>query len=229
VLHLYDRSDLALRFASRRAATRYPALTVNTGPVDAPALMLISHVLTELTPEQRTQLEQLALNAQAVIWVEPGAFAVSQALIAIRQRLAPRMNVVAPCPHQVACGLLAAGNERHWCHHFASPPPEIFTDGDWARFARFMGIDLRSLPVSYLVLDRRPPPVLPQGAMRVLGRPRVYKAHALLLGCQESGVREHRLEKRVQPEVFKELKKGRFESLLEWNSHPGATHAKAGT
>ncbi len=214
-LQVWDRSPLALQFATRRATTKYPGLVVGAGLIDTPALLLISHVLNELTPEQVTQLEQLALRAEAVIWVESGASEVSRGLIAVRERLRTQLNLIAPCPHQAPCGLLGAGNERHWCHHFAQPPGEVFTDGGWSRFARFMGIDLRSLPLSYLVLDRRAPPALPPGAMRVLGRPRVYKAHALVLGCQQSGVHDHRLDKRTEPAGFKQMKKGRFESLTD--------------
>ena len=81
-------------------------------------------------------------------------------------------------------------------------------DGHWARFAKIAGIDLRSLPLSYLVLDKR---VWPQhGEARIIGRPRVYKAHALLLGCDGTGVREYRQTKREAPDEFRQLKKGRI-------------------
>ncbi len=58
-------------------------------------------------------------------------------------------------------------------------------DGNWARFAKIAGVDLRSLPLSYLVLDKRS--VTETAEVRVIGRPRVYKAHALLLGCDATG------------------------------------------
>ena len=80
-------------------------------------------------------------------------------------------------------------------------------DGNWARFGKLAGVDLRSLPLSFLVLDKRPP--THSGMVRVIGRPRVYKAYALLLGCDASGVREYRCNKRDEPEEFRRLKKGR--------------------
>ena len=101
--------------------------------------------------------------------------------------------------------MLATGNERHWCHHFVPTPTAVFMDGDWARFAKMMGIDLRSLPVSYLVLDKRPVTV---SGTREIGRPRVYKAHALVLTCDESGVRNRRVTKRENPDEYRRLKKG---------------------
>ena len=89
-------------------------------------------------------------------------------------------------------------------------------DGHWARFAKIAGVDLRSLPLSFLVLDKRPVPQ-PDG-MRVIGRPRVYKAHALLLGCDSSGVRDYRQTKREQPDQFRRLKKGKIPTYF---TNPG--------
>ena len=225
-LRVWDRSAAAMAFAARRARGKYPGLEVNPGSrendgapgVTHPAFtLLLSHVLTELTPEQTEALMDLAARAQCVLWVEPGTHAVSRRLIAIRERLRERFNVIAPCTHSAPCGMLAPGNERHWCHHFAAPPREIFTDGNWSRFARLTGIDLRDLPLSFLVLDQRPAPPLPSGAGRVIGHPRLYKAHALLLGCDATGVRERKLQQRTLPAEFRALKKSAGEVLGVWD------------
>jgi hypothetical protein len=180
------------------------------------ATLLISHVLTELQPAQIEALADFAASFTSVIWVEPGTFEASLTLIAVRERLRSQFNVAAPCTHQAQCGILAPGNENHWCHHFASPPPEVFTDGNWVRFGELAGVDLRSLPLSFIVLDRRPAPALPQGAVRVIGRPRLYKPYAQLLGCDTSGVTEKRLMKRHSPEGFRQLKRGDCDSLQIW-------------
>lgn len=214
-LHLQDRSSLAVQFAARRAREKYPKLSVLAGSSAPPTTVLISHVLTELDQSQTEALVNLAASATTVIWVEPGTYEVSYTLVAIREKLRGLFNVVAPCTHQARCGLLAAGNERHWCHHFASPPPEIFQDRGWSRFANLTGIDLRDLPLSFVVLDKRPVASAPVGAARVIGHPRIYKPHALLLGCDESGVRERKLTKRALPAEFKQLKKG-CDSLQIW-------------
>ena len=179
-------------------------------------ILLISHVLTELAPEQIEALVRFAANATSVLWVEPGTYDASLTLIAIREKLRERFNVIAPCTHQTRCGILAPDNERHWCHHFASPPPGVFTDGNWSRFANMLGIDLRDLPLSFLVLDKRSAPALPPGATRIVGHPRIYKPHALLLGCDENGVNERRLTKRALPDEFKRLKKGGCDPLQIW-------------
>jgi hypothetical protein len=79
-----------------------------------------------------------------------------------------------------------------------------------------MGIDLRDLPLSFLVLDKRPVPTLPPGAGRVIGHPRIYKGHALVLGCDTTGVSERKLAKRHFPEEFRAWRKGTAEVLREW-------------
>ncbi|TAK99961.1 MAG: class I SAM-dependent methyltransferase [Verrucomicrobia bacterium] len=213
---LFDRSSVATQFAARRAREKYPNLRVNIGLSENPSVLLISHVLTELSPEQTEALANFAAQATTVLWVEPGTYEASLTLIAIRERLRGRFNVVAPCTHQARCGILSPENERHWCHHFAAPPAEIFQDGNWSRFANLTGIDLRDLPLSFLVLDKRPVPPMPAGATRVIGHPRIYKAYARLLGCDESGVRDCRLTQRALPGEFKRLKKGDGDPLQLW-------------
>ena len=128
---------------------------------------------------------------------------------------------MAPCLHHGPCGLLADGNAMHWCHQFAAVPGGVFTDPGWSRFARITGIDLSSLPVSYLVLDRRPPKPPPQDALRVLGRARVYKAHALVQVCDASGVREVQVAKRGLPEVFRACRKHDLPSVACWRIEQG--------
>jgi len=237
-LNLWDRSPLARQFAARRAGEKYPGLEVSVGPgnfsaprspplaapprgedrPDGPKhqILLISHVLPELDPEQTDALLELAGSAECVLWVEPGTHEASRQLIGVRERLRKGFNVIAPCTHSASCGMLVPENKRHWCHHFAVPPREIFTDGNWSRFARLTGIDLRDLPLSFLVLDRRPAPPLPAGAGRVIGHPRLYKAHALLLGCDASGVCERKLNRRRLRAEFRALQKSATQALQVW-------------
>lgn len=220
-LHLYDRSSLAVQFAGHRAREKYPELTVRTGLPETIDLLLISHVLTEMTPPMIEELVEFAARAQSVIWVEPGTYEASLTLIAIRERLRDRFNLVAPCPHQGRCGILAPGNESHWCHQFANPPAIVFTDGFWAEFSRELEIDLRSLPLSYLVLDRRPVPVRSPHAVRIVGRPDALKAYAEVFACSANCVQHCRLMKREHPQAYRQWKKGRFASRQEWEMEGG--------
>ncbi len=220
-LYYWDRSPLARRFAVARARHKYPGLTVLEGWPPEPGLALVSHVLTELRPADLEALLAGLARAMAVIWVEPGTYEVSRALIRVREGLRGVFHLVAPCPHAEVCGLLAPGLETHWCHHFAAPPPGVFGDPFWGRFARDLGVDLRSLPVSYLVLDRRPPAPLPPGTVRVLGRPRVYKAHALALACSAAGVAEGELHRREHPALFRRWAAGDCPGWQVWEQQAG--------
>ena len=173
-------------------------------------------MLTELSDAQLPALLELCRTATTILWVEPGTFTASRRLIGVRELLRASHGLVAPCVHRQACGMFAEANARHWCHFLAPSPPEIFRDGHWARFAKLAGVDLRSLPVSYLVLDRRPQPELPTGAVRVIGPARLRKGYALVTGCDAASVRECRLTKRVLPAQFSQFRKGQANPLQIW-------------
>lgn len=215
-LWLHDRSSLAVKFAADRATAKYAGLSVQRGVPDRFDVLIVSHVLTELKPAQTEELAALAQRASAVLWVEPGTYETSLTLIAIRERLRNQFNLVAPCPHQARCGILAAGNEDHWCHQFASPPDFVFTDPFWTTFSHTMEIDLRSLPLSYLVLDRRPVDGPSPNTVRMLGRPEMFKPHFTLLGCAGAGLLEGVLTKRDHPDEYRRFKKGHLPSLQCW-------------
>ncbi len=210
-LWLFDRSSLAEDFAAAKAEG---LITVERLRKSAPKdfVLLLSHVLNELSDVDATTLLTLAARAQSIIWVEPGTPALSRKLITIREELKGGFKVIAPCPHQLRCGILAPENSRHWCHHFAEPAQEAFTSSEWARFGKELGIDLRSLPVSFLVLDRREPKPAPSG--RVIGRARKYKGYSTYLECSPAGVAEKKATKGKDPELFKLLKDDRFTHLL---------------
>ncbi len=162
-LLVHDHSDLAMDFAEHHGRKTFPNFTVERASHrflqgDEPlGVLVISHVLNELDDAARAGLRALAARAGIILWVEPGTHEVSRLLGGWREQLrGGGLNVIAPCPHQSACGVLAAGNERHWCHFFAPPPAGIYADSGWVKFGQRAGIDLRSLPYSFLVLDRQP-------------------------------------------------------------------------
>jgi hypothetical protein len=225
VLRVWDHSALAADFAAQTAQARFPKLRVEhvtpgfLAGGEPVGVLVISHVLNELPAAELLALRGLAARADAILWVEPGTPKVSRALIEVREQLRDRFRLVAPCTHQAVCGLLAPDNARHWCHHFAPPPPEIFTDSDWVKFGRRAGIDLRSLPCSFLVLARRPENA---GAdtnpdlARVIGEPRIYKGFAKVLSCDATGVAEFTVQKRDAPGLFKQLKRPAGALVYRW-------------
>jgi hypothetical protein len=220
-LRLWDHEPLAVDFAQGRAQEEFPRLKVETVTPgflagDEPiGLLLISHVLNELPTEALANLRQLMLRADAVIWVEPGTSEVSRGLGTIRDAMLESFQLVAPCTHQGKCPVFAPGNERDWCHFFAPPPSEIFANPDWVKFGQRAGIDLRSLPYSFLVLDRRPSS-LPAGWSRIIGRPEHFKPYARFLNCDASGLALLTLPKRQNAALFKELDRTKRPLIYHW-------------
>jgi len=150
-LVLWDRSEPGIQFAAKRARQTFPSLVISPATAATiPDLLVISHVINELSPAALEGLVAVIEKAQAVLWVEPGTFQASRKLIAVRERLREKFTVIAPCTHARGCGMLAAGNERHWCHHFARIPGYVHTDPGWGRFSAALEIDISTLPYSYL-------------------------------------------------------------------------------
>jgi len=229
-LRVHDHSELAMDFAEHHGRKSYPQLEVRRADTrflrsnEPIAVLVLSHVLNELDEVARAELAELCARAQTILWVEPGTHEVSRALGGWREKLrAAGLQPVAPCPHHAACGVLAAGNERHWCHFFASPPASLYADSDWVKFGQRAGIDLRSLPYSFLVLDRNVGARLDKepGHSRLLGEPRHYKGYAKVFACDAGGVAELMLQKRDAPELFKQLKQGTAPALHRWTHANG--------
>ena len=226
-LTVWDHSPLATDYAATAAQTEFPALRVAAATPGLLAssepigLLLISHVLNELPPDALASLLALVARAAAVLWAEPGTHAVSRHLGALHEQFLPSFRVVAPCTHQRACPILAPGNTRDWCHHFAPPPSEIFANPDWVKFGQRAGIDLRSLPYAFLALDRlRDAPSPPADLARVIGRPEHFKPYVRLLNCDSSGLAELELPKRTDPALFKHLDRTKAPLLYHWQ-HDG--------
>jgi hypothetical protein len=152
-----------------------------------------------------------------VLWVEPGTHDASRRLGALRESLRATCHVIAPCTHANACPMFAPENARHWCHHFAPPPPEIFGDSNWVKFGQRAGIDLRSLPYCFLALDRRTAASpAPDALSRIIGRPEHFKPYARLLNCDATGLAELELPKRTDPTLFKQLERTKAPLVYRW-------------
>jgi len=227
---LWDHSATATTFAANRIAEKFPEVTVHVGEPSSQRdagdafVLVISHVINELAGEARADLLTLARSAAAIVWIEPGTTADSHALIAIREELRADFHCLAPCPHNGRCGLLTANNQRHWCHHFARPPTEVFTDSGWAKFSRQLEIDLRSLPYSHLVMDRRTLGDA-NAQNRIIGEPRKSAGLMRILRCRAENVQEVELQKRDHPALWKTLQKGAHDGIFTWSERDGRIQA----
>lgn len=201
-LHLHDRSARAVDFARKKITS---VETLSSLP-DSGFVLLLSHILSELSDDNLRSVQNIALKADAVLWVEPGTPESSRRLIEFREMAREKFQFVAPCPHQATCGL--RGNEKDWCHFFGEVPSWAHQSAEWREIATRLGIDLRSLPLSYLCLSKSAVELPSRG--RLLGRPRAYKGYVTSLVCRESGVKEEKFLKRDESVDFSALKKGGF-------------------
>lgn len=241
---LFDSSHAARKFARRSLLERWPTLDVveiempPKKPVD---VFLVSHVVSELEDPTFDALVDQIATANFVAWVEPGSHAISKQLVLARERLRDAFTVLAPCTHAEICGLLAENHARDWCHHLGAPAPEAFTTRMWNQFAREVGVDLRSLPYSFLVLGRGERRAHDPRDARILGRPRVEKGRALLDVCRAEGVETLRYLERMDKAFFRglsdapqsgrlhrvEAANGRIESLSDLPTPPTWTASAA--
>lgn len=221
-LLLYDRSKLAMQFAAQKARNIFPELpamiaanaSINDG------IIIASHLITELSPAGLDAFINNLRNAQAILWVEPGTYAASRALIYAREKLRSEFYVIAPCIHSDVCGMTHPAQKRHWCHFFAKSPEEAFTEREWAQFAEKIGIDMSDLPLSYLILDKRQLVVLhPAHALRVIARPHITSSDAVAVQCSAAGVSESIIQKRKFPELWRSFKKHDFDTLQNWQKN----------
>ena len=220
-LKVWDHSPYATTFAQEKAQQAFPGLAVSAASKgllegDEPiGLLVMSHILNELNAAGLDEARALISRARAVIWTEPGSHDTSRALGLLREGMAPEFRLVAPCTHSAPCPILGPGNERHWCHHFAFPPSGIFADSNWVKFGQRAGIDLRSLPYSFLALDREWPGS-PAGLSRIIGRPEHFKPYVRLLNCDAEGLAELSVMRRDNAALCKELEKTKLPLVYKW-------------
>jgi SAM-dependent methyltransferase len=201
----HDRSPRAMHFAADRL--RQSGLRAEVAKHREklrPDVLLVSHVLGELDIFGRDELLALIARSATVLMVEPGNRSVAGALTMLRDELLPKFRVLAPCPTQDRCPANASASD--WCHFFASPPPEVFTDGDWVRTLQALELDARALPYSFLFLQQDgvvPAPRLP----RLLGRPEVSSHGARIQACTGNAIESREVARRAQHELWRRLKK----------------------
>lgn len=205
---LFDASHAARRYAAQSLRARWPDLDVvelESPPSKPVHVLLASHVISELEDAAFDALVDLAAKSDFVAWVEPGSRDIARKLVLARERLRDELAVLAPCTHARLCGLLGAGRAGDWCHHHGAPAPEAFTTRLWNQVAKEVGIDLRSLAYSFVVLGRGPQPVHDPRDGRILGRPRVEKGRALLDVCRAEGIATLTFLERTDKRFFRGL------------------------
>ena len=216
---VFDQSRFAMTFAVN--ALRRENIEARARPasptVEPGTLLLLSHVVGELSDEELVSLAEMAATAEELIWVEPGSREISRRLGSVRQILQKSGHQFAgPCTHQNACPMFEPENERHWCHFFGKSPTEIFQSAFWRRFSEEVEIDLRGLPYSFLASSRLQASPVPAGAERLIARPVELKAHSRLLCCGSDGLKDRMFQKRTAPDLYRRIAKKDLNGAFIW-------------
>jgi ribosomal protein RSM22 (predicted rRNA methylase) len=150
-------------------------------------LVIASYLVGELSERERAELVETlwARTSDTLLVVEPGTPAGYARIIALRAQLVARgAHVIAPCPHEKPCPLVAPD----WCH-FAQRLPRsrdhmLMKDAD---------VPFEDEKFSYVALSRTPAELR---AARVLAPPRPSKAAIVAKLCAVSGVVEANIPRR---------------------------------
>lgn len=184
-------------------------------------VLLVSHVLNELSSSQAGALADVSTQAAWVFWVENGSKSTSRHLSMIRNKLRHTHDILAPCLGQGGCPAVEGKPHSHWCHFFADRTADYFLDSDWAEFSKQLGVDLRSIPYSFFVARKKvsaeksfAKTYVDNQGMRI-GTARLYKGYADALVCDSNTqLQEWRYPKKQYSTLLKELKKDKADLIM---------------
>jgi len=205
--NFFDRSQVAMNFAQKRLSD----YSHTDSKLEAPSLLLISYVLSELPKEEENKLLEKICAADAFMWVDAGTYKESRRLSKIRNTLLSHFDFLAPCPHSAKCPLSDDAHPHDWCHRFAKAPQEVFHSSKWSTLANELKIDLRSLPYASLYGVKKKfsdqTATIDHKEVRI-GSPRVGKHEITVDFCTpEAEYVRRKVTKRANPELFKKLRK----------------------
>lgn len=197
-----DQVGAALRFgellagdsgsAALRSARWLPGKLEDEAPLGAD-LVTVSYVMGELSgSRQRELVDRAAASAGAVVIVEPGTPAGYERILRARDRLIELGSViVAPCPHQMVCPLVAGD----WCHFGVrvnrSALHRRLKDGD---------LSYEDEKFSYVVAL---PTAAPARYGRVLRRPVQRKGLVALRLCRSDGTGSEQIVARSHGDAYR--------------------------
>lgn len=173
-------------------------VTRDAGKLGPSDLVTLAYVLDELSVEQRNALvDRLWLLTDGVlVIVEPGTPAGWQRILDARARLiAAGANIIAPCPHAMACPVVAPD----WCHFSARVARSRVH-----RLAKEAEVPWEDEKFIYLAASRDSAEARPS---RVLSPPESGSGRVKLKLCQPDGKLAYRLVTRREGDTFKHARR----------------------
>ena len=168
-------------------------------------LVIASYVINELADTDRAALADImwSKTRDTLLIVEPGTPAGYARIIDVRARLiAQGAHVIAPCPHDAACPLVAPD----WCHF-----SQRLSRSRTHRHLKGAELPYEDERFSYVVLSRSP---LPKHPSRVLAEPQVTKIAVTAKLCTNLGVDIANIPHRNK-ESYKQAKRWRWGDAVQ--------------
>lgn len=162
-------------------------LTTDTAHLPAADLVLAAYLLVELPDAEVAPLVQAAFGKarQALVLVEPGTPAGFERIRMARTALIGLGAMpVAPCPHALACPILAPD----WCHFSVRLPRSRDH-----RLTKQADRSFEDEKFSYLAVSRGRPPAI--SGPRLISPPRISKAEVTLRVCDIPQIAERRISR----------------------------------
>ncbi|MFZ9857762.1 MAG: small ribosomal subunit Rsm22 family protein [Roseiflexaceae bacterium] len=150
-------------------------------------VVIIGHVLNELSATQRTRVIEAAWAAtnELLVIVEPGTSAFFGMIRDIRRQLIDQgAHVVAPCTHDMMCPM--SGDD--WCHF-----GQKIARPDFQRQARAVQVGWEEAKVSFVAVSKRPVAISGQ---RIIHDPIHHKGFVALPVCDHTGLHTRSILKR---------------------------------
>lgn len=163
-------------------------------------LVVASYALGELTDAARAWLlRRMWGAARVLVMVEPGTRRGFGHVLAARQELiASGARIAAPCPHALACPMVAAGD---WCHFSARVERS-------AEHRRMKGAELGYEDEKFAYIVAAKESVAAAGA-RVVRHPLHHGGHTQMVLCTPAGL-DQRTVTRSQKEAYRRARKVRW-------------------
>jgi ribosomal protein RSM22 (predicted rRNA methylase) len=183
-----------------RRANRVTADVTRALDADAAELVVLSYVLAEMTDAQVQAVLKHAWErcTGAMVVVEPGTpLGYKKILAARRFALENGGRILAPCPHEEACPLVAPD----WCH-FAQ---RVERSRDH-RMVKGAGLPYEDEKFSYVIAVREAM-FVPAGAARILARPVEDRAAVTVKLCRTDGSAGEATVLRRAKQEYKKAKK----------------------
>ncbi|MBZ9898169.1 methyltransferase type 11 [Mesorhizobium sp. BR1-1-6] len=197
---------LAADAIAARIAWQAGDVTIDLDGLQPADLITCAYVLDEIAPASLPKMVDRLwqLTTDTLLIVEPGTPAGWQRVLAVRRQLIEAgAHVLAPCPHEAPCPLIAPD----WCHF-----SRRVARSRLHRLAKGAEVPWEDEKFIYVAASRQPAPVR---AARVIAPPKTGSGKAALKLCRPDGSAGETLFSKRDGELFKAARRSDWGDVLD--------------